>query len=502
MLAVRESLGNRTTTARAILGSAVRVNRHKQSTSFLGFVLKHMQELRPSGICHALAHVAAAQPLDVQVFNDDKAILLYQGGGQLVLKVTALVGYSLVQTSYLAAQLSIALAAALVAGTLSLEQGQVLFGLSKPAGILDHLASRQCGKVCQAHIDADSWRVPEGSVYVGQFYLKHDVPVSNLIPLEDGHLDRAVVGNLAVLEEAHQAHILDVQPAVLELDPITIDVADRLETTAPLEARIARLLTALDAAEEGLKGLVQAAECLLEGRVVAPGSIGVAGTELLELVGLVSVADTDAVFLPGVPSLLESSVVQLTVGLQDAAEGLALVTIGVKAESVAQQHLLFLLPPTSPLRFDVASDCLSRYLSGSPNVVGASPEGGLTLLEPRELTAEGAGCIAFEVSHDLVHSQSWRKLAKEMYVVRLYLQGNNLSLQLGNFGAKQLVQASDHRTGQHLVAVLGAPYQVIGDVVDSVAGTPIFHRLILAQMFHSVKLSQRQRQEERHSSPR
>ena len=76
MLAFRESLGNRTTTTRAILGSAFRVNRHKQSTSFLGFVLKHMQELRPSGICHALAHVAAAQPIDVQVLDDDKAILL------------------------------------------------------------------------------------------------------------------------------------------------------------------------------------------------------------------------------------------------------------------------------------------------------------------------------------------------------------------------------------------------------------------------------------------
>ena len=166
MLTFREGLGNRTTTTGAIPGSAVGVNRHKQSTSFLGFVLKHMQELCPSGVCHALAHVAAAQPVDVQILDDNKTMLLHQGGGQLVLKVAALVGYSLVQLSDLATQLSIALAAAFVASALSLEQGQMLFGLPKPAGIPDHLSSRQCGKVCQPHINANSWHLLEGNVDV------------------------------------------------------------------------------------------------------------------------------------------------------------------------------------------------------------------------------------------------------------------------------------------------------------------------------------------------
>ena len=72
MLTFRKGLGDTTATTRAILSRAVRVNRHIQSTSLRGFVLQHMQELRPSGVSHALAHVAATQPLDVQILDDDR----------------------------------------------------------------------------------------------------------------------------------------------------------------------------------------------------------------------------------------------------------------------------------------------------------------------------------------------------------------------------------------------------------------------------------------------
>ena len=43
------------------------------------------------------------------------------------------------------------------------------------------------------------------------------------------------------------------------------------------------LLAGLDAAEEGFEGLVQPAERLLERGIVAPGNVGVEGTNRLEV---------------------------------------------------------------------------------------------------------------------------------------------------------------------------------------------------------------------------
>jgi hypothetical protein len=502
MLTFRKSLGDTSTTTRAILGSAVWVNRHIQSTSFCGFVLQHMQELCPSGVSHTLAHVAATQPHDVQILYDDEGMLPYQAVRQLVLKVPALVGHPLMQSPDLAAQFPVATAAPSVAGALALEQGQMFLGLSEPTRVLDHLAGGEGGEVYQAHVDPDGWSGSEGDVDVGQFHLKHDIPVADAVPLEDRHLDRAVVGNRAVLEQAHEAHVLYIYSAILEPDAVSVDVADRLEPATTFEAWVAGCLAGLDATEEGLKGFVETAERLLERGEVAPGDVVIEGTNVLELVGLANVADADTAALPGVPSLLEGSVVHLAVDLQDAVERMALIAIRVQAVLVAQQHLSFPLLPTPSLRLNVASDCLGRYFPGSANVIGSSPQRRQALLQPRELAAECVGCIAFEVMHDLTNSQDRRKLGEEMHVVLLYLQGNNLSLQLSHLGTKQLIQSLRHRIGEHPVSVLWTPDQVVGHVVDSVSSSLAFHSLIVAQMFDVVKLGLRRRKEERHSPPR
>ena len=89
-----------------------------------------------------------------------------------------------------------------------------------------------------------------------------------------------------------------------------------------------------------------------------------------------------------------------------------------------------------------------------------------------------------------------------MYVVRLYLHGNDLSPQLVHFGTKQLIQSLRNRAGKHLASVLWAPDQVVGYVVDSVSSSLTFHSLIVAQVFYSVKLGLRRREKERYSPPR
>ena len=181
----------------------------------------------------------------------------------------------------------------------------------------------------------DGRPISEGDVDVGQFHLKDDVPVANAVPFENGHLDRAVIGNRAVLEQADEAHVLHVYPAILEPDAVSVDIADRLEPVPPFEARVARFPACLDAAEESLKRLVQSAQGLLERGEVAPGDVVVEGTDLLELVGLTNVADAEGAALPGLSALLEGSVVHLAMNLQDAVECLTLAAIWVQAELVA-----------------------------------------------------------------------------------------------------------------------------------------------------------------------
>jgi hypothetical protein len=259
MLPFGQFFGHKTAATGANLRCAVRVDPEGQSTGCPGLVLQHVQELTPGGISHALAHVAATEALDVQVFDGDEAVLSHQAGRCFVLEVPPLVGDALVQPPDLPAQLPMPAAAALAASTLPLEQRQFLFALSEPTRVLDHFTCRECGEVCQAHIDPDGWPVSMLDHQIGQLYLEDDVPIADAIPLEDGHLDLALVGDRAVLEQAQETNILNVEPAVSELDPVPVDVADGLEPAATLEARIAGFLTGFHAAEEGLERLVQPA---------------------------------------------------------------------------------------------------------------------------------------------------------------------------------------------------------------------------------------------------
>jgi len=120
--------------------------------------------------------------------------------------------------------------------------------------------------------------------------------------------------------------------------PIAINVRNRFEPTLSLEPWIAWLFSCLHSSKECIKGFIQPAQSLLEGGIVSPGCIAVEGPDLLQLVGLVVIADADATFSPGFPSFLKSVVVDLAVNLQDAVEILALLIIGVEAIFVAKKH--------------------------------------------------------------------------------------------------------------------------------------------------------------------
>ena len=74
-----------------------------------------------------------------------------------------------------------------------------------------------------------------------------------------------------------------------------------------------------------------------------------------------------------------------------------------------------------------------------------------------------------------------------MNVIWLNFKGNDFALQFGHLIENQLLQALANRANQYFAAIFGAPYQVVGYIIDCVASSLSFHKQILAQVFDAVK---------------
>jgi hypothetical protein len=143
-----------------------------------------------------------------------------------------------------------------------------------------------------------------------------------------------------VLEDAHKTHVLDIKAASSEPEAVAVDVTYGLEVAFAFEAGVARLLAFRESAEERLKRFIEAPERLLYRRVIEPGNVLVKAADLLELIGLVSVADAHTATLPRLFSFLKGGVVELAVGLQNAVQRPPLLRIGVKPVLEAADHLI------------------------------------------------------------------------------------------------------------------------------------------------------------------
>ena len=494
MQTFRERFLSQTVTPGADLGRVVRGNLDHCLTSICGFIRQHSKEVTPTRVTHALGDVAAAQAIDVQILDGDKAEASDQCGRNLVMKVVTLVGNVFVQAAYLAGQFAILATAPLATRATALQNGQSFFRCAKPARVVDVLVRGQRGKGQQPHVNPNGRSDAVIRFGIRQFQLKAGRPVAEIVPLEDDHLDLGIAGDRAVLEQSHQTDVLDVEPPRLEADPVTVDVADRFEPTLALETRVARFLAGLHAPEECLEGFIQAAQGLLDRRIVEPGGILVKLAQFLELVGLVIVVEADATFLPRHTPFLESRIVKLAMNLPHAIKRLTLRVIRVETKFVAQQHLL------TRLCLNIAPHRFSRYVARCANIVAARPQRWQAAVKPVELLAQFVAGVPLKAVHDLAYRQCRWKLDQQMYVVGLDFQCDNVTLERLDLFADQFIESLRNPVGQDRTAILGAPYQVVRDIVDCVSRSFGLHKLILAQMFVDVKSNSRERSE-RHSPP-
>jgi hypothetical protein len=125
-------------------------------------------------------------------------------------------------------------------------------------------------------------------------------------------------------------HALQVQPSTrAQRTSVTPRrPRERVVARAGAKTRVASLLTRLCTAEERREGLVDPPQHILAGREVRHPHITVR-TDRLQLVGLVEIADADAIQPPGRPPLVKRCVVQPA----------CLVDLGVKRSSLGMGRI-------------------------------------------------------------------------------------------------------------------------------------------------------------------
>jgi hypothetical protein len=128
------------------------------------------------------------------------------------------------------------------------------------------------------------------------------------------------------------ANVLKVDQRIVQLAAITIGgKLDRIEAILSLEAWVARLLTALEAPEECLKGFVQPAQGGLATRKVGGSQIGVGGALILQMRRLVAIRDRFLPFLPGGLAFGKRPVVEMSMRIEHFGQRQFLLIGGIQA---------------------------------------------------------------------------------------------------------------------------------------------------------------------------
>jgi hypothetical protein len=465
----RQRLFNRTTAHWAKLACPAGINFRSLSPIIFRFVGEHKQKLRPASVTHTFAYVGTGKAHDIKFLDKDNPVGIDQLATEFVMKVKALVGNLLMHVANLAGQFDIAATAFFATRSHLLELGQLLFTGSEPTGILNQFAGRQGGKVFEAHVNpnAPCWR---GQGFdIGQFNLKGNKPIAQVVTLDDHPLDFAVRQG-AMLKHAQVADTLDIKPVAFQSYTVSVDVANRLKPPFAFVAGEAWLLTLLNPAKESVKGLVKLSQGLLNRTVVDKGGLLIKGAHRLELVSLVNLANPLVVHLPGQPALSQSIIVQAPVNFQNTVKRLPLLLIWIKTVVKREKHL------RARLGLNVLTDCFRGDMARRTHVITSRPQIGQAALEIRELFSQVMRSCPFNPVHNLIRSNRWGEGGKQVNVVRTHDQFNHFTLKVFSYLVNKFNQAVAYLANKNRAAILGAKDKVIIDVINGVSCFVDCHR--------------------------
>ena len=194
----------------------------------------------------------------------------------------------------------------LTPSNLALSTPKFRLGEFVESGVGNRLAVGQGGEIRQTHINPNL--VVEGGKSVGCILDREaDIPLSAL-PLERGGLDFSDQGSVELYLDIPDS----LNPKHLTLEPNAVAVGgegNAVEPSTGLEPWVTGILVKLDPAEERLERLVHPAKHILGAGIICKAAV-LGRTYLPKLAGLVVVVERLTASLIGIPTLLESSIVE------------------------------------------------------------------------------------------------------------------------------------------------------------------------------------------------
>lgn len=462
---------------RAPLRCVLRRHGHHLRASLFRFALQQLPEHPQSSVVSAQGDMMIVyHKAKVQVLNRDQSV----GGGKLascfVPEVHPLVLDMFVLFGDLKSSLMFTTGTLLAASHPALLAAQVSERFTQPAGVLDQRPVREGQQAVQPHIDTDLGCFTLDNLRVWKLDLEADVPPPDGA-LDNDVLNLGVIRDRAVVLDLDLPDVLDIEqgpPLIIEsqLAPVAVGKLETIEATASFEAWIAGRFSSHDSAKEGAKGLVQLAKCVLHaGEVQESQSVRVVATHLSKVLGLLHVRHTHTGFFVDITALLKRRVVHITREVEKVGQLLDLPSVGIQAVLVGADHAL------TPLLFlDVLLDRFCGHMTRSTHIVAACPQRRQTAVEFGELPAQFVRGVALDTIHDLVGRQRRGKRGEQMYVVGLYRQIQDLAVITPNDPGDQFRQAHAYIAFQNRAAKFGTPYEMIVDLVHSVASSFTFHK--------------------------
>lgn len=302
----RESLANFCPTQTG-LRRATRIDFHEHAPGTLSLVREHEEKVRPSSIVNTLREHSTRQAFDVQIFNSDQAVVIYDFTRLFVVKVSTLITNVIVKALKQQNRLSSAVRAFLSTVNATLQSSQLRLRGLEVARIFDRASITQRRKRSNPNVDACHVWI-ERQRHWFHVNAKHSKPTTSLA-LNGQRLDRSLNGPMQFdfnLPNLRQPQSCSAQ-GVADLSKGHAVIA-----TGGSESWIARILPRVHATKEGSESQVNAFQYIFQNIPVYFCNVSAFRFQLRQLERLIEVGNRFSFQSPSITSFLKRSVVQLT----------------------------------------------------------------------------------------------------------------------------------------------------------------------------------------------
>lgn len=305
MPALAERLANLCATG-ARLTCASRVDFHKHAPSTFSLVREHEKEGRPPSIMYRLARTATRKCLDVQIFDGDKAVSVYDLSRFLVVEVPSLIANVVIPALQQQKGLTLSVRVFRAAANTPLESFQFGLSVPEPSRVL-YGAAVACGsKGSNPNVNADRVWI-KGQRLGITLHAKQRIPASRF-PLNREGLDCAFKRTVQLDPDVADFR----EPDFVSLQRVpNLPKCNAVIACLRSESWVAWLLSILRSSKECTKGEVDALQYILKHVSVYVRNIFSRTFNLRQLKGLIEVRDRRAYHLPRISSFLKSSIIKL-----------------------------------------------------------------------------------------------------------------------------------------------------------------------------------------------